>query len=154
MTRKILEVPKRAAEVQTPLKGLFKAYLTRALCLALLPLWLTGCLLLLVGTGAGVGTYSYVKGALEHEYPVPLDRTYNATLSAIKQLQLIVIEQKKDSLGATIVARRADDTKVSVWLEPVGAGSTRVTIRVGVFPGDRDAAIRIDNEIQRALGKE
>lgn len=126
--------------------------LARALCFSGLALWLAGCAAVLVGAGAGGATYAYVTGQLEQGYSASLDRTYAATLTALKRLEITVIERNKDQLGATIQARRADDTKVKVKLEAEGRDHTRVAIRVGIF-GDKDVSIRINEEIRRALGR-
>ena len=103
------------------------------------------------GGGSGV-TYSYVKGQLEQDYSVSLDEAYNASIIALEHLELILIDRKKDHLGATIEARRTDDTKITVKLESRGDENTRVAIHVGLF-GDQDISRRINDEIRRALGR-
>ncbi len=126
--------------------------LVRMMGLGIVLVLLTGCAVALVGAGAGggVGTYAYIKGELQREYDAPLDLTWAATTRALKALEIRVVDTKKDQLGGTIDARRADDTTVKVALEPEKGNRTLVKIRVGVF-GDRDASERIGNEIQKRL---
>lgn len=118
------------------------------LVLALLP----GCAVALLGAGAGagVGTYAYVRGELKREYHASLDRTWGATLQALKALELRVEDTQKDRLGGNIKARRGDGTIVKVALEPKASDSTLVRIRIGTF-GDRDASERIGKEIEKRL---
>ncbi len=118
------------------------------LVLALLP----ACAVALVGAGAGtgVGTYAYVKGELQQEYDAPLDLTWAATVRALKELEIRVVDTQKDQLGGKIEARRADETAVKVALEPKMRDRTLVKIRIGIF-GDRDASERIGKEIEKHL---
>ncbi len=123
-----------------------------ALAFSLFALLLVGYVALVVGAGSSATTYSYVKGQLEQDYPVGLDKTYNASIAALERLELVLIDRNKDKLGATIKARRTDDTKITVKLSARGDENTHVAIRVGTF-GDQDVSRRIDDEIRRALGR-
>lgn len=122
----------------------------RIIGLGLVLVLLSACAAVVVGTGAGAGTYAYIKGELQREYAAPLDLTYAATTQALKALEIRVAESKKDQLGGEIDARRADDTRIKIALEPKEGRRTLVKIRVGVF-GDREASERIGNEIQKRL---
>ena len=118
-------------------------------------LWLvSGCAAVLVGAGAGGGIagYSYIKGQLIQEYSASLEATWNASLAAVKDLELTVTTSQKDRLGGRIIARRPDDTRIAIDLEPHSAEVTRVKIRVGTF-GDPEASARINEAIKRRLGK-
>ncbi len=114
---------------------------------------LQGCLLLAVGAGAGAGvaTVSYVKGELRTTYAASLNRAWEATLSALKDLQLNVRSSKKDATEGDIEATKADGTKVKINLEPTGPDTTSVRIRVGMF-GDEEASRIIDRQIASRLG--
>ncbi len=114
---------------------------------------LQGCLLLAVGAGAGAGvaTVSYVKGELRTTYAASLNRTWEATLNALKDLQLNVRSSKKDATEGDIEATKADGTKVKINLEPTGPDTTSVRIRVGMF-GDEEASRIIDRQIASRLG--
>ncbi len=116
-------------------------------------LMLQGCLLLAAGAGAGagVGSVAYIRGELQTTYAAPLDRTWNAALGALKDLQIPVHNTRKDALGGTIEATRADGSKVKLTLEPAGPGTTSVKIRVGTF-GDEAASKAINGRIAEKLG--
>ena len=76
----------------------------------------SGCALFVVGAAAGAGAagYAYVKGELSSTESASLERTWNATLDAMKDLQYPVITQTKDALQARLAARNAADKRIDV----------------------------------------
>jgi len=123
------------------------------LIVACMGLMFQGCLLLAVGAGAGAGaaTVAYVKGELKTSYAASLNRTWDATLSALKDLRINVYSSKKDAIEGNIEATKADGTKVKIALEPAGPDTTSVRIRVGMF-GDEEASRVINRQIASRLG--
>jgi hypothetical protein len=123
------------------------------LVLIAMGLMLQGCLLLAVGAGvgAGVATVAYIKGELKITYAASLNPTWDAALSALKELQINVHDSKKDATKGDIAATKADGTKVAITLEPAGPDTTTVKIRVGTF-GDEDASRVIHRKIASNLG--
>ncbi len=121
------------------------------LILLLLPV-LGGCALMLVGAGAGAGagTVAYVQGEHSQVHAGNYERVWSATLAGLSQMNIKVIKTEKDALSGTISARRADDTSVTVKVEPTGADTTTVKIRVGMF-GDRAASESIQARIVSSL---
>lgn len=116
-------------------------------------LFLHGCTtvaLIGTGAGAGVGTYSYVKGELNMEYPYPLDRTWNASLTALERLEIEVITRQKDALGGKITGKRGDGKSVVIKIKEKGLGVTAVGVRVGTF-GNQEASRKIQHTILNAL---
>lgn len=113
---------------------------------------LAGCTLALVGAGAGAGagTVAYIQGEHSQVHAGGYERVWSAALNALKQMDIRVIKAEKDALGGTIAARRADDTAVNVKVEPSGADTTTVKVRVGMF-GDRAASEAIQARIVGAL---
>ena len=93
-----------------------------------------------------MATVAYVKGELKTTYAASLDRAWEATLSALKDLQIKVRESKKDATKGDIEATKADGTKVTIALEPAGPDTTTVRIRVGTF-GDEEASRVINRKI-------
>lgn len=121
------------------------------LILLLLPV-LGGCAVMLVGAGAGAGagTVAYVQGEHSQVHAGNYERVWSATLAALSQMNIKVIKTEKDALSGTITARRADDTSVTVKVEPTGADTTTVKIRVGMF-GDRAASESVQARIVSSL---
>lgn len=109
-----------------------------------------GCAVLLVGgavAAAGVGTYAYVNGELQGDEAVSLDKAYNATLAAMKDLQYPVTNKSKDALQGEVLARNSADKKIQVKLKLVSDGTTEIRIRVATF-GDENLSRLILNKIK------
>ena len=112
----------------------------------------TGCILVAAGAGAaaGVGTYAYVRGELKSTLDAPLDRTWRATQTAVKDLKFAVIKEQKDALQAELTARTAADKKVLVKLVKLTNNTTEVRVRVGTF-GDESLSRLILEKIKANL---
>jgi hypothetical protein len=81
---------------------------------------------------------------------VPLDRSYQATLTALELLDLRVQTKTLDGLEGRIKAVRADRTPVQVYLKPVTDRTTEVQVKVGTF-GDQEQAEYIHKNIRAQL---
>lgn len=110
---------------------------------------LSGCILAAVGAGAA-GTVAYVKGDLEVMEAKNLDTVYAASKKALEDLELSVIQDNKDKMGATLVSRDSQDKKVTIKLTAVGDESTEISIRLGTFGNEAKAAM-IYNKIKENL---
>jgi endo-beta-N-acetylglucosaminidase D len=108
-----------------------------------------GCLVAAVGVGAA-GTIAYVRGDLEAVESQRLDVVYEATLKAVEKLQLSVTTKSKDAMSAVIVARDAQDKKVTITLKAVTEEATKLYIRVGVFGSETKSRL-IYQEIHESL---
>jgi len=116
---------------------------------------LQGCPLILLGggaTGGGAGV-AYAKGELEQVHAAPYDRVWDATLRALRTLNIAVSETQKDQISAKAVGAMADGTAVVVSVLPVTKDSTSVRVRIGNF-GDRPASERIQGQIAVTLKDE
>ena len=91
-----------------------------------------GCMIAAVGVGAA-GTIAYIRGDLEAVESERLDVVYEATLRAVEELELNVTKKLKDALSATIVARDAQDKKITIKLKAAAEETTKLSIRVGTF---------------------
>lgn len=129
---------------------IMKHLITPLLGLALL--LQTGCAVLLIGGGAaaGVGGYAYVKGELKAVEKPSLDKVWDASLAAMQDLQFAVTSQAKDALTGKLVARTAQDKKVTVELKALPDGNTEIRVRVGTF-GDEALSLVILDKIKKHL---
>jgi hypothetical protein len=111
-----------------------------------------GCAVVAVGAAAGAGAagYAYVSGVLVSTESASLERTWNATLAAVKEMEFPITSQRKDALQADLVARNAYDKKISIRLKKVSEQSTEIRIRVGTF-GDETASRAILERIKKRL---
>lgn len=94
-----------------------------------------GCAVAWVGAGlaAGAGTVAYLRGDLEAVESKDIDTVLEATEKAIEELELKVSKKTKDKMSAVIVARDAQDEKITIKLNATADESTKLSIRVGGF---------------------
>jgi len=91
-----------------------------------------GCMIAAVGIGAA-GTVAYVRGDLESIESESIDVLYEATLNALKELELLPTRKSKDALGAEIITYDAQDKKITIRLKSAADKTTKLSIRIGVF---------------------
>jgi hypothetical protein len=118
-----------------------------------------GCLWLAVGAAAG-GTaagVAYARGKVHEMYAASFDDTWAATRTALTELGLPLLEEKRESVGHGYIRSKAgDDSKVQVYLEtepsqfPAEGPVTRVDIRVATF-GNFDVSARVLTQISAHL---
>jgi hypothetical protein len=101
----------------------------------------------LIAWGAVLGGCSSVSGFKQIE-AVGVDRAFEATQAAMKDLQFTVTETSKDSLQARVSAKEADKTDVTVNMEAKAEHLTEFRIRVGVL-NDEDHARLIMDKIKK-----
>ncbi|MSU60883.1 MAG: DUF3568 family protein [Pedosphaera sp.] len=111
----------------------------------------TGCAAVLVGgVAAGAGAVAYVRGELKSVEAAPLEKTWTATLAAVKQLEFAITDRSKDGLSAKLSARGSGDRRIQVELAKSGEKMTEVRIRVGVF-GNETLSRQILEKIKSRL---
>jgi hypothetical protein len=111
---------------------------------------LTGCTTVYPSTSAGAGTYNRASGWLSWTYPMPLERSYEATLAALGELNLRVQSKTLDGLEGRIKALRADGKTVRVYIQPVTNRTTEVRVKIGTF-GDQEQAELIHKSIRARM---
>ena len=109
---------------------------------------ISGCVAAAVGVGAG--TVAYVRGDLEAGEAAALDKVYDATVKAARQLELKVDNISKDALTATFTGKDAEKKKVRIKLTSTGEDSTKISIRIGIF-GSETKSRRIYEQIKKNL---
>ena len=95
-------------------------------------LLLTGCAVLIAGTGVGVGTYTYLKGDLKRTYQVKFDKALDACLSVLKDLDQPILEKSTDGEKTTIRTERKDGSPQTVTVSISSVEWTEVSVRTGV----------------------
>ena len=113
-------------------------------------LMMSGGCALLVGAGAGVGTYAYIDGKLKRSYGSPLPKVWEASLAAVKDLKLTTASQQSDAFNGVIKGEMADGKRFEITLKKISEKSTEVGVRIGVF-GDRKKSEVIHEQIAKRL---
>ena len=84
-----------------------------------------GCaatLLMGVGGLAALGTYKWVEGTMEKDYPRPMQETFNATMEAARKLNLKISSEQYTPSESKILASTQDGTESRLNCSP---GPTR-----------------------------
>lgn len=103
-----------------------------------------------IGGLAALGSYKWVEGTMEKDYPKPMQETYNAALEAAKKLNLRITAQKYSPSESSINAVTQDGTSVTVNLVARPNGITTVKIRFGMM-GNADWSGYYHRQIMKIL---
>lgn len=106
-------------------------WIVLTLVLAALVAFSGGCKTTMVGPeGQTLATYSLgsLKGTINRD----ITAVYNATVKAMQDLELSVTTKNKDALSGQVIARDAQDKKVSVELDAVTEDTTGVKVQAGM----------------------
>jgi hypothetical protein len=131
-----------------------KKILTIGMTAALL-MAVTGCVLVAVGVVAvaGAGGWQWYKGEIKAIEQAPLDKCWNATLAAMKDLEYPVTYKAKDALAAELKAVNSSGKTIDINLKKLDNNSTEIRVRVGTF-GDEPLSRTIIGKIEdHILGK-
>lgn len=90
-----------------------------------------GCVV--VAAGGAAGAVAYIRGDLEAVEEKDIDAVYKATEKALEELGLKVSKKTKDAMSAVIIARDAQDKKVTIKLNGTAEETTKLSIRIGTF---------------------
>ena len=108
---------------------------------------LCGCAPSLVGSD----TAAYSVGKLYAVVSKDMTSVYDATVTALGQMEIEPHDKAKDVFSAKVIAKSADGKIISVKLKPAAEGHTNIKIRVGTT-GNRERATVIYNRINENLG--
>ena len=112
-----------------------------------------GCvpmILMGVGGAAGIGTYKWIEGTMEKDYPRPMQETFNATMEAAKKLNIKIGEDQYGPSESRINGLTQDGTKVKVELLARPNEITTVKIRFGMM-GNADWSAYYHRQIMKIL---
>ena len=103
----------------------------------------------LIGTDAAV----YSRGKLYAVTGQDLNGVYAATVAALKQLEVEIIETAKDVFYAKVVGKIADGKTITIRMEPGTDNITNISIRAGKFlSGNEERARVVYKQIKQNLG--
>jgi hypothetical protein len=95
-------------------------------------LWVsTGCIALVVGAGAGAGTFAYVDGKLSRTYRADYQTTYEVCKGILADMKQPVLEEKTDGIQTTIRSQRFDETPMTITVRIIDPEWTEVGVRTG-----------------------
>ena len=102
------------------------------LLIVIMHLWLsTGCIALVVGAGAGAGTFAYVDGQLNRTYQANYETTYAVCKGILQDMKQPILEEKTDGTQTTIKSQRVDETPMTLKVRIIDPEWTEVSVRTG-----------------------
>ena len=110
----------------------------------------SGCFWMAVGAAGGVAGAVYVMGKLKDEVNYDVSSVHKATVAALAELELKLLEDKVDKLSAHVESEFSGGEHVWIDLESLSSSRTSVTIRVGVT-GNEVRARKTYDAIKRHL---
>ena len=118
--------------------------------------WLltSGCaamMLMSLGGAAAIGSYKWMQGTMEKDYPRPMQDVWNAALAACKDMQLNIKVQEYGPTESRIDAVAPPDTNVFITLSARPNQITTVKVRFG-WMGNQDASAYFNKRIMVHLG--
>jgi len=93
----------------------------------------------LIGTDAAV----YSGGKLYAVASQDLNSVYDAAVTALKQLEVEVIETAKDVFYAKVVGKIADGKTITIRMEPGANNITNITIKANKFLSGNEERARV-----------
>ena len=103
-----------------------------------------------LGTAGGVVAYRYHEGQTIVVYEAPFEKTWDATLVALNQMQMRVESSSHDISSGKITAKRADKTLVYISVKYQSADRTETKIGVGPV-GDKEGSDAIAKKVREVL---
>ena len=81
------------------------------------------------------------EGAVAADGNAEASACHDATVAALKALNLPIIEDAHDNLSARMKSQFADGTDVWIGIEPLTTESSKITVRVGVLGDEYSTAM-------------
>ena len=110
----------------------------------------SGCFWMAVGAVGGVAGAVYTMGKLKDEVNYDVSTVHKATVAALAELELKLLEDKVDKLSAHVESEFSGGEHIWIDLESLSNSRTSLTIRVGVT-GNEVRARKIYDAIKRHL---
>ena len=102
------------------------------------------------GAALGVGGYKYYDGKLVVIYPAPLEKTFDASIQAIENLEYQIVERQRKLMSGKILTSGSVKDQVRLSFKYNSMDETEVIIRVGLL-GDEAESNKIKDKISDYL---
>jgi uncharacterized protein DUF3568 len=102
-------------------------------------------------TNGGTGTYNAVTRDLSSTVEAPLDRTFQATRDAVRDMGFRETKANKDATTGVVQAKDAGDHTIEVRLRRASDRVTELTIDQGMLTGQEDKGRMLLDKIKSRL---
>jgi outer membrane protein OmpA-like peptidoglycan-associated protein len=122
--------------------------ITILLCCSLV----SGCAIVAIGTGIGLGAFAYVNGKLIKTYESDYSESIQASKDTLIDLSIPITEEISDELKHTINAQRTDETPIKIEIVELDRNRTEISVRTGsIGLWDKRVSEQIHNSINERL---
>ncbi|HKK33385.1 MAG TPA: DUF3568 family protein [Desulfomicrobiaceae bacterium] len=128
-------------------KAMHRAFMV--LMAGLLCWGMQGCAVLVAGGAAAGGTYAYFNGQADQEYNAGIQRTFNASLAACRDMGIPIEKQTLNGDSGKITGR-LDGDRISISQTLKADNVTLVSVRVGLL-GNETVSRKIHTAIENRL---
>jgi hypothetical protein len=127
-------------------------FLKRFFIVLFLPI-VSGCTAIAL-TGAGAGISYTLSNVAYRSFSFPVDRVHQATIDALKKMDIKILDDSKSEEGRTITAM-TKELDIVIHLEEVTSKTTQVKVdaRKRVVLKDKATAGEIINQVGKILGE-
>ena len=115
----------------------------------------SGCAALVIGgtvVGTGTGTYFYVSGEMQTDYPSSFDKVWAACEKTMADMRALNVEPSRE-IGKGTISSVIRDEKVRFVVTYKAKNVTTVSVRVGFF-GDKTASQLLNDKIGDNISKD
>lgn len=115
----------------------------------------SGCAALVIGgtvVGTGTGTYFYVSGEMQTDYPFYFDKVWAACEKTMADMRALYVEPYRE-IGKGTISSVIRDEKVRLVVTYKAKNVTTVSVRVGLF-GNKIASQLLHDKIGDNISKE
>jgi hypothetical protein len=81
---------------------------------------------------ADAGASAYRDGELQSTQPVSLDRAWDASQEALREMEFPLLTKTRDDAEGLLTARTTSDKRVQIKFRKVAEHTTRISVRVGL----------------------
>jgi hypothetical protein len=115
-----------------------------------------GCALFAAGAGVavGVGGAEYYRGELKQAYAAPMEKAWNASLTAVDELKMKTTEKSIDNMDQNRVIKGSTEEgkDFQIAMEALSKEVTMVKVRVGLL-GEEAYSKKIQEAVAKNLTK-
>lgn len=114
--------------------------------------FVSGCAVVAIGTGIGLGAFAYVNGKLIKTYEYNYNESIQACRDTLRGLSIPITEEISDERKYTINAKRIDETPIKIEIVKLDGNRTEISVRTGsIGIWDKRVSEQIHNYINERL---
>jgi len=95
-------------------------------------LFVYGCAGVIIGSAAGTGVYTYLKGEVKRSYYKKSDQCVKVSNQVLKELNVTMLEPSYKTAKTILKAQRTNESVITIIITKLKPNLTEISIRSGV----------------------